>query len=215
MDSIALAKKLVIKPGNRVLILNPDALFIQTITQIESLSIETGQASGNFDAVILFANNIAELEKFVTIVTSVAKGNAILWIAYPKGSSGVKSDISRDRGWESVNAQGFIPVSQVSFNEIWSLLRFKQASEVKHITRGRGTAFAPRKELVIPADFLDALSSNHLLIAFEKMAFTHRNEFVRWIEEAKKEETRINRIARAVSMIAGNKKFNQITESLN
>jgi len=213
MDSIALAKKLVIRPGNRVLLLNQDALFAEAIAGNEGVSIETRQTSGNFDAVILFVNNIAELEKFVPVVTSVAPGNVIIWIAYPKGTSGIKTDISRDHGWETIHTQGFIPVSQVSFNEIWSLLRFKRASDVKHITRG--AAIAPRKELVIPADFLGALSSNHLLIAFEKMAFTHRREFSRWIEGANKEETRKKRIVKAITMIAGNRKLNQNTESLN
>lgn len=213
MDSIALAKKLVIRPGNRVLLLNPDALFVQIIAGVKDVSIETGQTSGSFDAVILFVNNIAELEKFVPAVTSVAFGNVILWIAYPKGTSGIKTDISRDHGWETINTQGFIPVSQVSFNEIWSLLRFKQASEVKHITRG--VAMSQHRKLLVPVDFLEALTSNHVLIAFEKMAFTHRREFITWIEEAKKEETRKKRIARAITMIAENKKLNQNTESLN
>lgn len=37
--------------------------------------------------------------------------------------------------------------------------------------------------------------------AFEGMAFTHRKEFARWIDEAKKEETRARRVSQAVEMI--------------
>jgi hypothetical protein len=206
MDSIALAKKLVIKHGNRVLMLNPDAVFVDTLTIIEGLSIETGLTSGKYDVVILFVNNVAELEKFVPKAISTATDGTLLWIAYPKRSSGIKTDISRDRGWESVTAEGFIPVSLVSFDEKWSLLRFRRTSEVMKITRGIATA--ERSNLVLPDEFLNALNANHLLIAFEKMAFTHRKEYIRWIEEAKKEETRLNRITKAINMIAMNKKLN-------
>jgi uncharacterized protein YdeI (YjbR/CyaY-like superfamily) len=37
--------------------------------------------------------------------------------------------------------------------------------------------------------------------AFERMAFTHRKEYARWITEAKKEETRQRRVEQAVTMI--------------
>ena len=37
--------------------------------------------------------------------------------------------------------------------------------------------------------------------AFERMAFTHRKEWVRWVTEAKKDETRQRRVEQAVTMI--------------
>jgi hypothetical protein len=41
--------------------------------------------------------------------------------------------------------------------------------------------------------------------AFGKLAFTHRKEFVRWIAEAKRDETRDRRVARALEMIRAGK----------
>jgi uncharacterized protein YdeI (YjbR/CyaY-like superfamily) len=40
-----------------------------------------------------------------------------------------------------------------------------------------------------------------LLAGFEKLSYTHRKEYCRWITEAKKEETRLNRMAKAVAML--------------
>lgn len=40
-----------------------------------------------------------------------------------------------------------------------------------------------------------------LLATFEKLSYTHRKEYCRWIAEAKKEETRSSRIAKAVEML--------------
>lgn len=53
----------------------------------------------------------------------------------------------------------------------------------------------------IPGAFKALLKTEGLLAAFEKLSYTHRKEYVCWIEEAKKEETRQNRMAKAVAMV--------------
>jgi uncharacterized protein YdeI (YjbR/CyaY-like superfamily) len=42
--------------------------------------------------------------------------------------------------------------------------------------------------------------------AFEKLSYTHKREYVMWIEEAKKEETRQRRIAKAIEMLKQGRK---------
>jgi bifunctional DNA-binding transcriptional regulator/antitoxin component of YhaV-PrlF toxin-antitoxin module len=64
---------------------------------------------------------------------------------------------------------------------------------------------APR-EVEIPKDFAAALKKAGLRAAFDKLAFTHRKEHVRAIEEAKAPETRLRRIEKAVAMVAAKKK---------
>jgi uncharacterized protein YdeI (YjbR/CyaY-like superfamily) len=55
-----------------------------------------------------------------------------------------------------------------------------------------------------PADFAAALGQQAgALTAFKAMSPSHRREYVRWITEAKRAETRARRIAKAVEMIAG------------
>jgi hypothetical protein len=41
---------------------------------------------------------------------------------------------------------------------------------------------------------------------FEKLSYTHQKEYVTWINEAKKEETRLNRIAKTIEMLKQGKK---------
>jgi hypothetical protein len=55
--------------------------------------------------------------------------------------------------------------------------------------------------LVIPAAFKSVLKKEGLLPGFEKLSYTHRKEYVRWIEEAKKEETRERRLEKSVAML--------------
>jgi hypothetical protein len=53
----------------------------------------------------------------------------------------------------------------------------------------------------IPAEFSTMMKKEGLLANFEKMSYTHRKEYCRWIGEAKKEETRLKRVAKAVEML--------------
>ena len=60
---------------------------------------------------------------------------------------------------------------------------------------------APR-EVEVPESLAAALSADPVAhAAFEKLAFTHRKEFARWIGEAKRDETRQRRVQQAVEMI--------------
>jgi hypothetical protein len=63
---------------------------------------------------------------------------------------------------------------------------------------------APR-EVEVPKDFAAALKKAGARAAFDKLAFTHRKEHVRSIEEAKAPETRARRIEKSVAMVLGKK----------
>ena len=52
-----------------------------------------------------------------------------------------------------------------------------------------------------PAELLKLLKKEKLLLVFEKLSYTHRKEYCRWIAEAKKEETRQARLAKTVTML--------------
>jgi hypothetical protein len=53
----------------------------------------------------------------------------------------------------------------------------------------------------VPTEFQKLLTKEKLLPVFEKLSYTHRREYCRWITEAKREETRANRLVRAVEML--------------
>ncbi len=60
----------------------------------------------------------------------------------------------------------------------------------------------------VPGDFQNELNKNQKAKEiFNNFAYTHKKEYVRWIEEAKKQETRKRRLLKAVEMIAGGKKY--------
>jgi hypothetical protein len=59
----------------------------------------------------------------------------------------------------------------------------------------------------IPKDLLKELKKDREAKAFfEKLSFTHKREYVKWIEEAKKEETRQRRVMKTIEMLNNGKK---------
>jgi hypothetical protein len=74
-----------------------------------------------------------------------------------------------------------------------------EAGDSVRVTLERDTA--PRT-VAVPSELASALRKNQPASkAFEKLSFTHRKEYVRWIESAKKTETREARIVKAIEML--------------
>ncbi len=57
------------------------------------------------------------------------------------------------------------------------------------------------RTIEIPTEFQKLMKKEGLLPFFEKLSYTHRKEYCRWITEAKKEETRLRRLDKAVEML--------------
>jgi uncharacterized protein YdeI (YjbR/CyaY-like superfamily) len=60
---------------------------------------------------------------------------------------------------------------------------------------------APR-EVEVPKPLADALATDaDARAAFDRPAYTHRKEYARWIDEAKRDETRERRLGQALQML--------------
>lgn len=58
--------------------------------------------------------------------------------------------------------------------------------------------------VTVPEDFQKALNKNkQARVFFEALSYTHRKEYVRWMESAKKQETRQRRLQRSIEMLTG------------
>jgi hypothetical protein len=57
------------------------------------------------------------------------------------------------------------------------------------------------RSLEVPVQFVKAMKKEGLMPFFETLSYTHRKEYCRWISEAKKEETRLKRVQKAVEML--------------
>jgi bifunctional DNA-binding transcriptional regulator/antitoxin component of YhaV-PrlF toxin-antitoxin module len=53
----------------------------------------------------------------------------------------------------------------------------------------------------VPAEFEKVMKKERLLPVFKKLSYTHRKEYCNWITEAKKQETRLKRLDKAIEML--------------
>jgi hypothetical protein len=137
MAEKTLAQKLAIRPGYWIAIVNrpmgSDGL-VAAIVSDASLADQVEAA----DAVLLFVAGGGELGRFWPDVQSAVRPDATLWIAYPKRTSAIATDLSRDHGWEPIIDDGFDAVSQVSLDDTWSALRFRRDPVLRAERAARG-----------------------------------------------------------------------------
>jgi hypothetical protein len=206
-----LARKLQLKPGHRLLLLDAPAGLVDALAPLPEGATITTSARGRAAAVLLFVRTAGDLERRAAAAIAAVGDEGLLWIAYPKKSSGVATDLTRDVGWAAIERAGWGGVAQVAIDATWSALRFRPEAAVQ---RKAGSAAAPgarmaarpaaaRPGVVAPAELVAALAGAPAARAtWDGLAPSHRREYVGWIEEAKRPETRARRVAQAVEMLS-------------
>jgi hypothetical protein len=127
-----LIKKLRIQPGQQLLVLNAPPGYIESLGELPEgarLS-EQPDPQAAYDFCHLFAKNSPELADLVPTAVEAIRYDGLLWVSYPKKSSKVKTDLSRDTLWELPGATGLRPVTQVSIDGTWSAIRFRPSEQV-------------------------------------------------------------------------------------
>ncbi len=130
MSQTSLVKKLGIRPGQRVLILNAPDGYVELLTELPEGVELSHSREGTFDFVHLFVKDSTELDAFRPAAMDAVEYDGLLWISYPKRSSKVQTDLTRDVLWELMKGTGLRPVSQVSVDAVWSALRFRPEEKV-------------------------------------------------------------------------------------
>jgi hypothetical protein len=130
MAKSSLVKKLRIQPGQHLLILNPPSGYIQSLGELPEGIEVSDEPDGKYDFVHLFVKDSDEFEQLTQSAIKVVEYDGLLWISYPKRSSKVPTDLSRDVLWEMMGDTGLRPVTQISIDTVWSALRFRPAEQV-------------------------------------------------------------------------------------
>jgi hypothetical protein len=125
-----IAKKLGMKPGMQALILAAPPSYLKLLAPLPDGVAVSSVAHGTHPFVQVFATRLSEISKFAQTLSKHAAPNALVWIAYPKKTSGTESDLSRDVIREAMAGKGWNAVSIVAIDEVWAALRFRPAGQV-------------------------------------------------------------------------------------
>ena len=118
-----LATKLGIKDGHRVAFLSAPDGFRELLGELpEDVSIKT-RASGPLDVIVFFTKRRAALERRFPALRRAMAPAAGLWIAWPKRSSGVETDMTEDVARELGLANRLVDNKVAAIDETWSGLR--------------------------------------------------------------------------------------------
>ena len=126
-------EKLNLKDQPSILVLNAPSTFEPEIARLKGIKVQRSlDGVSEIPFSLAFVTRQTEVDALAPQIAKRARGDAIVWFAYPKGTSKkYKCDFNRDTGWALLNKAGFETVRAVAIDEDWSALRFRRSEFVK------------------------------------------------------------------------------------
>lgn len=130
-------EKLNLKGQAEILVINPPMSFESEISQLKGTRIIRNlEEALAVHFALAFTTKQAEVDYLTKVILPKAEGDALIWFAYPKGTSKtLKCEFNRDTGWDLIRANGFDSVRQVAIDNDWSALRFRRIEYIKPSTK--------------------------------------------------------------------------------
>jgi hypothetical protein len=132
-------QKLNLKDQKQILVLNAPESFEPELKALRGITVQRDLKSASpIEFSLAFVTTQKEVDTLGKAIAKKAEGDAVVWFAYPKGSSKkYKSGIHRDSGWKVLGDAGFEPVRMVAIDEDFSAVRFRRVEFIKTLTRGK------------------------------------------------------------------------------
>jgi len=207
-----IADKLKIKSKNTLLTLNAIPDFKKGLQGLPP-GVKITDSAKEYDQVHWFVMNRAQLEKEMSKVLKLVKEDIIVWVYYPKGTSKIQTDLTRDKGWDCLLSESdkLTWISLISFDDTWSVFGFRAKTEADRKKESKPKAerevfkfVDPKTKTVnLPDDLAVTLKRNKKQgDIFNTLSFTNKKEYIEWIITAKRQETRHERIKGTVERLA-------------
>lgn len=118
-----LPAKLGIKEGDRVAFPSAPNDFRRLLGELPDGVSVSARARGPLDVIVFFTKRLAELRRRLPVLRRAMEPAAGLWIAWPKRSSGVETDLTEDVVRELALANRLVDNKVAAIDETWSGLR--------------------------------------------------------------------------------------------
>jgi len=129
--------KLNLGGRREILVVNAPKTFAAELEALQRVRIQKRiTAVKELTFALAFVMKQADLDALSAAIAAKSTGDAILWFAYPKGTSKrYTCDFNRDKGWDVLRASGFDCVRQVAIDADWSALRFRRIEFINQRSR--------------------------------------------------------------------------------
>ena len=118
MADPSLAKKMKRKAEARAAIIGAPAGY--EAASFPGLEPAASSLRGRFDWIQVFVKNKTELDRLAPKTAAALNPDSILWITFPKGSSKIQTDLTRDQGWDVIRTLDLKWITLISVDETWS-----------------------------------------------------------------------------------------------
>ena len=126
MTESPLAKKMKLKSGLKAAIINAPESYMDELRHDTATS---PTLNGKFDWIQIFVRSKAELEALAPKAVKALKSESMLWISFPKATSKIQTDLTRDKGWESLQQFDLKWINLISVNDTWSAFALRPYRE--------------------------------------------------------------------------------------
>ena len=125
--------KLNLKLQREIVVINAPASFEPELATLKDVVVlRDAKKAKAVHFAIAFATRQMEVDALSKALAAKAEGDALIWFAYPKGTSKkYPCEFNRDTGWDVLRSAGFDTVRAVAIDEDWSALRFRRVAFIK------------------------------------------------------------------------------------
>ena len=128
-----LFEKLNLTRQREIVVINAPASFEPELAALKGINVlRDAKKAKAVHFAIAFASKKVEVDALSRALAAKAEGDALLWFAYPKGTSKkYQCEFNRDSGWDVLRSADFDAVRMVAIDEDWSALRLRRVEFVK------------------------------------------------------------------------------------
>jgi hypothetical protein len=126
MAESPLAKKMRLKSNLKAAVINAPENYVDVLKHNAPLS---PTLNGKFDWIQIFVRTKAELDALAPKAAKALKPESMLWISFPKGTSKIQTDLTRDKGWDVLRDLDLKWITLISVNETWSAFALRPYKE--------------------------------------------------------------------------------------
>lgn len=119
-----LVQKIGIKPGHKVVFRNSPASFLKDLGKLPEGVEHAGESARSANVVVCFTEKLADLKTDFPRMAGKLCSDGMLWISWPKKSSGRPTDLTEDIVRQVGLASGLVDVKVCAVDETWSGLKF-------------------------------------------------------------------------------------------
>lgn len=119
-----LGRKLGLKDGFKCFFANIPDHYFKLFADMPDIDAVDNPKTGSLDFIHLFCTSTSEYEKTVLELKPFLKMTGMIWVSWPKGSSKIETDLSRDPIRSFLLKNGLVDVKVCAVDADWSALKF-------------------------------------------------------------------------------------------